>query len=233
MKLKTLITAFILTTISCASVSAKQADMEQTRGAAAGLVIGSIAGGPIGGFAGTILGGEVFGRLFAQRRQNKMLSLKLTQLETDLKTEREDSQRLVAELNRDLDKLLDLQTIQVKSRSLPLQFRTASSDIEPQYQRELNNIAKILHHNHEARVNLWGYTDRRGDETYNQKLSAQRITAIENYLVQHGTAREQILSIAYGESQPQDKLETLEGNFFDRRVVIELSVDFDPQLATR
>ena len=233
MKLKTLITAFILTTISCASVSAKLADIEQTRGAAAGLAIGSIAGGPIGGFAGTVLGSEVFGRLFAQRRQNKMLSLRLTQLETDLKTEREDSQRLVAVLNRDLDKLLDLQTIQVKSRSLPLQFRTASSDIEPQYQRELSNIAKILHHNHEARVNLWGYTDRRGDETYNQKLSAQRVTAIENYLVQHGTAREQILSIAYGESQPQDKLENLEGNFFDRRVVIELSIDFDPQLATR
>lgn len=233
MNVKSLLAVLVLTAGTSQVAQAKRAEVEQTRGAVSGLIVGTVAGGPIGGFAGSILGGEVFGRLFAQKRQNKTLKLEVASLASDLKSERNRNQALVTELNRDLDKVLALQAAQPKTQDLPVQFRTASSDIEQQYRDQLDKIARILKRNPDTKVNLWGYADRRGDEGYNQKLSEERVAAIENYLLKRGADREQILSIAYGESRPQEALETLEGNFFDRRVLVELKMDIDPQLATR
>ena len=140
---------------------------------------------------------------------------------------------LVAELNQDIDTLLLQQEKQVKESRLPVFFRTDSTDIEEQYSSELSNIAKSLKDDRDARVNLYGHADRRGNEHYNERLSYQRVQSIEQFLVSHGVHSDQISSIAFGESQPQDHQETMEGNFFDRRVIVELNMGLNPQLATR
>ncbi len=234
MKLSTIIIGFICTTTGVTSLAnQQQAEVEQTRGAATGLFIGGLAGGPVGAFAGAVLGGEVFGRLVAQARENRTLRDRLAVAKADLASASLESRNRMAELNRDIDTLLEHQQKQAKSHRLPVQFRTASSVIEPQYESELSNIARTLRNNSDARVNLYGHADRRGDEEYNHKLSRQRIQTIERFLVHRGATNDQILSTAFGESQPQDNLESLEGNFFDRRVVIELNMIVDPQLATR
>ena len=48
-----------------------------------------------------------------------------------------------------------------------------------------------------------------------------------------GGGGSKMIIMAFGESRPLDRDESLETNFFDRRVVLELSLDVDTELATR
>jgi outer membrane protein OmpA-like peptidoglycan-associated protein len=102
-----------------------------------------------------------------------------------------------------------------------------------QYETELQNISHVLRRNKDARITLTGFADRRGEQGFNLSLSEDRVDAVQQYLVRHGVSKQQIISTAYGESQPLNSMESLENNFFDRRVLIELNIDIDPQLATR
>ncbi len=232
MKVKPLITAIALTGFAHTGVAA-ETPVEHKRGALAGMVVGAAAGGPIGAFAGTVMGAEVFGRLFEQKRVLREQDSSISQLQARLVIEKKANATLVAELNQDLDKVRALQSAGAKSQRLPVQFRTGSSDVESQYEEELENIARLLRRNQDARVSLTGYADRRGETTNNQVLSEERVTAVERFLMNHGASRNQILSMAFGETHPLEPVETLESNFFDRRVLIELNMDIDPQMATR
>jgi sortase system peptidoglycan-associated protein len=236
MKLKPLIAAIALAGVTHAASAAEPSvntPVEHKRGAVTGLVVGAIAGGPFGAFAGTVLGAEVFGRLFEQRRVVGELDVEINRLHAQISSEKTSRSATIAQLNRDLDKLLALQSSTAKSLRLPVQFRTGSADLESQYETELLNIARVLKRNKDARVNLTGFADRRGEDKYNQSLSEDRVTVVQRYLLRQGVSHKQILSIAYGETQPLNPVESFETNFFDRRVLVELNMDIDPQLATR
>jgi hypothetical protein len=51
--------------------------------------------------------------------------------------------------------------------------------------------------------------------------------------VKSGVNSTQIIGSAFGETRPLSSDESLESNFFDRRVVVELKLDIDRELATR
>jgi len=235
MKLKPIIAAIALTGMTgmTQAATAAETSAEKERSAWTGLVVGAVAGGPAGAFAGSLIGGEVFGRLFEGRRINRELMAEVSSLEKKMEEDKAAYATSVAALNRDLDKMLALQASTAKSQRLPIQFRTGSADIESQYEGELENIARVLRRNRDARINLTGFSDRRGDTSFNQQLSEDRVDAVQAFLLKAGVKRDQIISTAYGESQPLHLAETLENNFFDRRVLLEMNIDIDPQLATR
>ena len=235
-KKRKLAAAVLMTTLTftgAAAVASPDSSVERNRGVASGLVIGAIAGGPAGAFFGSVLGGEVFGRLFEQRRVNKALTDEVIALRSSLNDEQQRYIVTTGALNQDLDKLVSIQSVQNKQRKLPVQFRTGSSVIEPQYEDELKNIARLLSRNKDASVTLAGFADRRGENQANFRLSEQRVDGVKDFLVSQGASTSQILTTAYGETRPLSTEESLENNFFDRRVVIELNLDIDPQLATR
>lgn len=229
MKIKTLVAAIALTGMTQVSF----ADVEKERSAAGGFIVGAIAGGPAGAFAGALFGGEVVGRLFKHKRVEGELQFEISRLETDLVSERERHNLEIASLNSDLDKLIAIQSNTIKSRALPVQFRTASSDLEGQYMHEVRQLARVLKRNQDANITLTGFSDRRGDEAYNLLLSKERVDTLYDFLISEGVKANQIKTIAHGETQPIDAVESLDGNFFDRRVMVELHLDVDPQLATR
>ncbi len=233
MKVKTIASALVLAGALSSNQVLADSSKEQDKGAVTGLVVGAIAAGPVGAFAGTVLGAEVFGRLFQQKRALKVLSTEVDQLTAALTSERSQHANTISALNQDLDTLIGLQSGTAKSRTLPIQFRTASSDIEPHYLTELNNLVSVLSRNKDANITITGYADRRGDDQYNHQLSENRVTRVKQYLVRRGVHPSQIHGIAHGESQPVATEESLENNFFDRRVVLELDLNLDPQLATR
>jgi hypothetical protein len=53
-------------------------------------------------------------------------------------------------------------------------------------------------------------------------LSNDRANQVKEFLIQQGIEEHRITTLAYGESQPLHIEETLENNFFDRRVSIYL-----------
>lgn len=239
MKLKPITLAISLSALLASAAQAQNvADTEraiatQNKAAASGMVIGAIAGGPAGAFFGSILGGEVVARVINTNTRAKTLAVKLTDLQQLRETERQELEANIQALNQDLDKLLAIQMNQPKTQSLPVQFKTASSRVEPQYRESLRQIAGVLNRNKDASITLAGFADRRGDDSYNQRLSEDRVAAVRQFLVKQGVHQSQILGVAFGETQPLQPQESLEDNFFDRRVVIELNLDLDAQLATR
>ena len=239
MKPKSLVVAVALAALTVAgSISPAVADSskEQQRSAATGLVIGAVAGGPIGAFTGAVLGGEIFGRLFEHRRVNNELTVQVADLTGKLnasQTSHAQKDQVITALNQDLDKVLSIQSSAAKSQQLPVQFRTSSDVLEPQYEAELKQIANVLRRNQDATVTLSGFADRRGDDQFNQALSEKRVRRIKRFLVNSGVNSSQVIGTAFGETRPLDSTESLESNFFDRRVVVELKLETDRKLATR
>ncbi|MCJ8274434.1 MAG: OmpA family protein [Psychrosphaera sp.] len=72
-------------------------------------------------------------------------------------------------------------------------------------------------------LDLSGYADRQGEEKFNQTLSQSRADAVKNFLVSQGIDSARIATKAFGESQPLNNVQTVQSDFFDRRVMMKLS----------
>ncbi len=212
-----------------ASQAAEQTSREENRGLITGLVIGAGVGGPFGAGVGAIVGGGLIGKALATHRIKNELKASVERLDA----ERVELAEMVAMLNGDLDRMIQRQSAGWQPRAIPVQFRTGSARIEPHYEGQLEKIAAVLTRNPDATISLSGFTDRRGDEQANLRLSEDRVSAVKQFLMAKGVTRGQILGHAYGEKQPLQPDESLENNFFDRRVVLELSLDVGSKLATR
>jgi sortase system peptidoglycan-associated protein len=233
MKLKPIVFALALAGITHSTMASEPITVEEKRSIVSGLIIGGSIGGPFGAGVGAIFGREVIGKLFASKRINKELQTELSNATTVHRTEKNTLNKSITALNQDLDKLVALQTNRWKKQELPIQFKTGSSEIEPHYQAQLVKIALVLNRNKDASVTLSGFADRRGESDYNQQLSEERVNKVHQYLLARGAQNGQVLTMAYGESRPLNQTESSENNFFDRRVVLALSLDIDSQLATR
>ncbi|MCB9677061.1 MAG: OmpA family protein [Alphaproteobacteria bacterium] len=100
-----------------------------------------------------------------------------------------------------------------------VEFRTASSDIDPQSFPLLEAVAKLLTRHPEIRkVEVGGHTDNVGSDKYNQKLSDQRAQSVLDHLKNAGIARNRLVSKGYGESKPITTNRTPEGRAENRRV---------------
>lgn len=190
-------------------------------GASTGAVIGTIVGGPVGGVVAAL-----FGIIMADGVNNKNDIENMT-----AKLDRRDSQ-LVA-LTNEFDQLKQKNQVQLVSMDTQIervtqetesnvQFRTGSYQIEDHFKPQLDLMAEGLIKNNELTVSLSGFADRRGDDTYNQALSEQRVLSVKQYLFDKGVKKEQIISKSFGESNPVVANQTFESDFFDRRVVMRL-----------
>lgn len=110
-----------------------------------------------------------------------------------------------------------------KSFGYALQFRTGSSDIEPHYITDLTSLAHLLKTMPELQLQLAGFSDRMGDESFNQELSLKRVTRVEHFFAKHGIDKSRIETHAYGENKPLNNQAGIEDNSFERRVMISVS----------
>jgi len=209
-----------------------QAAQETGIGFGAGLVAGSLIAGPVGAVPGAIIG-ALIGKNVNSEKEIQNFNESTKELEANLL---ESSSKIDTLKNLNLqqgDALVDAHTSietlrtnnqQLKAQALnfDVQFRTNSIDIEKQYQQHLNHLAEALNNKPTITIEIAGYADRVGDETHNMQLSKQRALHVKEYLVQQGVRESRITTLAHGENQPLSPEESLENNFFDRRVNIYL-----------
>ncbi|MGI9322884.1 MAG: OmpA family protein [Pseudomonadales bacterium] len=203
------------------------ADMrdEEKRGAIGGLITGAAVGGPVGAGIGAIMGGGIFGKLVGLSRENRQLrsSGKRPMPMSAPAPAPVRTERSMDDMRKSVDKLLELQ---ISALEIPLQFRTASSEIESIYEEPLQKLAAVLKKNRRATLVISGYADRRGDADYNQGLSQDRVDQVRSFLMSLGVNRRQVVEvIAYGETRPLEQMDNRETFFFDRRVVLDITVD--------
>jgi outer membrane protein OmpA-like peptidoglycan-associated protein len=101
-------------------------------------------------------------------------------------------------------------------------FPTAGSDLKSDFYGVLDSVALVLEEFDKTIVAVTGYTDSRGSDAYNQKLSEQRAQSVAAYLQSKKVQPARFEVIAFGERNPVADNATAEGRSLNRRVELTL-----------
>lgn len=83
-----------------------------------------------------------------------------------------------------------------------LTFNSNSSEIRPQFDATLLEVARTVKKYNQTYVDVYAHTDTTGSPEYNLALSQKRATAVGAFLSGHGVARARIAAKGYGEAAP-------------------------------
>ena len=93
-------------------------------------------------------------------------------------------------------------TAEEKSILKPIYFEYNKSNIRPEYQPVLENIAEWLTKKDGTQLLIEGHCDERGTDEYNLALGERRALAVRRYLIALGVAADRAHTISYGEEKP-------------------------------
>lgn len=100
-------------------------------------------------------------------------------------------------------------------------FVTGKSELLPIARDKLNEVAKALKEMDDDKLaSIEGFTDSRGADDMNLKLSQDRATVVMNYLVSQGVRADKLRAMGRGEANPVASNDTPEGRANNRRVEI-------------
>ncbi|WP_028774933.1 OmpA family protein [Shewanella waksmanii] len=102
-------------------------------------------------------------------------------------------------------------------------FAVDQTDLNAGAKRVLTSVALVAKEYDETQLNVMGFTDSSGAESYNLRLSQVRASEVANFLMAQQVASHRIASHGMGESRPVASNDTKEGRAQNRRVEIVLS----------
>ncbi|HLL94987.1 MAG TPA: OmpA family protein [Spirosoma sp.] len=83
-----------------------------------------------------------------------------------------------------------------------IQFVQSKTELLPEAQPALEQLAAFLKNNPTTEIELSGHTDNQGDFDENVRLSKQRVDVVKAYLVANGIAASRITTRGYGPTRP-------------------------------
>lgn len=212
----TSITALAAAFVICFSAGAVPAAESSSRpeaiGVGMGATVGAIAGGPVGFILGAAIGAKI-GDEYHQKEaqiatltnglqysQERVATLQgnVTALQASLATRTRDLEHMQASAAPDMQELLRA------GIAIDLLFRTGEDVLTDDTRLRLRELADSLSAMPEIRLQLDGFADERGDESYNQALSERRARHVRDLLVGQGVAEGRITVAAHGESAAVD-----------------------------
>jgi outer membrane protein OmpA-like peptidoglycan-associated protein len=102
-------------------------------------------------------------------------------------------------------------------------FDTGKYDLKPGAREKLAKVAGILLAYPGLNVQVGGYTDSRGGDEMNQKLSENRAASVRDYLVQQGVGNDSVSAKGFGNSSPVASNDLAAGRQQNRRVELVVS----------
>jgi peptidoglycan-associated lipoprotein len=75
--------------------------------------------------------------------------------------------------------------------------------LRPESKEALDGLVKILNDNPNVTIELGAHTDRKGSDTYNEKLAQRRAQSVVDYLIQAKIDTARLTAKGYGESVPK------------------------------
>jgi len=106
-------------------------------------------------------------------------------------------------------------------------FDFDKADLKPQAQQALKQVAQIIRERAKSTVVIEGYTDAKGSDSYNQKLSERRAQSVRKWLIEReGIRAVKMTAKGYGKNKPvapntkPDGSDNPEGRQKNRRVEI-------------
>lgn len=171
-------------------------------GAASGAAIGAIAGGGKGALIGAGAGAAVGAGVghYMDRQESQLRS----RLEgTGVRVQRQgDDLKLIMPGN--------------------ITFATDSASINTNFYSILDSVGIVLAEFNDTSINISGYTDSTGSDTYNQTLSENRANSVASYIVRTGVQHGRIQSRGFGERYPIAANDNEMGRSQNRRVEISI-----------
>lgn len=229
---KTISTIMAVSLVTTAPLAAHAATSKQENiGIGAGAIVGAAAGGPVGLIIGTAFGAYLGDNMHRKNNQIETLSTELEASRSEVVRLEEGYERM----DRNLDALsAELQRMQRHSTreivslleagiAMDLLFRTDEAVLADTTGSRLHELATTLAAMPGIQVQLDGFADERGDESYNQQLSEQRVNFIRDQLIAAGVDASRITAAAHGESPAQD--DTVDSYALERRVSLKLYVE--------
>jgi outer membrane protein OmpA-like peptidoglycan-associated protein len=98
-----------------------------------------------------------------------------------------------------------------------IQFEFNSSALTVDSESGIQILTDFLKRNPDLKVELAGHTDNVGNESYNQKLSADRAETVRKALVANGIEENRLTAKGYGASKPLAPNDTEEHRAINRR----------------
>jgi OmpA-OmpF porin, OOP family len=87
---------------------------------------------------------------------------------------------------------------------------------------ELDRLVELMVQNPNMKIEISGHTDSEGADAYNLKLSQDRATTVENYLLGKNISKTRVVTKGYGESKPLASNDTEAGKAQNRRVEFKI-----------
>jgi outer membrane protein OmpA-like peptidoglycan-associated protein len=112
-------------------------------------------------------------------------------------------------------------------------FDTGRAQLNPGSARKLDQLAQFLTEHPERRVQIDGFTDNVGTESYNQDLSQRRADAVRSSLITRGIDSSRIGSQGYGKGFPVADNTDSGGRQLNRRVEVVIGEDNGAAIAAR
>jgi outer membrane protein OmpA-like peptidoglycan-associated protein len=104
--------------------------------------------------------------------------------------------------------------------ALYINFATGKSDIKPESQIIINQIAEMLSQNPTLKVSIEGHTDNVGNATSNQTLSVSRANSVVLSIIAKGIDKSRLTAKGWGQTKPIADNANEEGKALNRRVEI-------------
>jgi outer membrane protein OmpA-like peptidoglycan-associated protein len=96
-------------------------------------------------------------------------------------------------------------------------FDVNKASLRPASFKALDNLAYVLKIKNDIKVEIAGHTDSDGDDMENMKLSQARAESVINYLITKGIAKDRLVAVGYGETEPIADNDTAFGKQENRR----------------
>ena len=104
-------------------------------------------------------------------------------------------------------------------------FDTGRAELNPGAARKLDQLAQFLNEHPERRVEIDGFTDSVGSDSYNQDLSSRRADAVKSALLSRGIDASRIATRGYGKTFPVASNTESGGRQLNRRVEVVIGGD--------
>jgi outer membrane protein OmpA-like peptidoglycan-associated protein len=182
---------------------------DTTKGGLIGAGAGALLGGLIGKAAGNTAAGAILGAAVggaAGLMIGHYMDKQAEEMKQDLK-------------NAKIERVGEGIKITFDSGIL---FAVDKSDLQPEAQTNITNLAKILNKYPDTNILIEGHTDSTGTLEHNQVLSEHRAGAVANYCKGLGVTGTRITTVGYGPAQPVASNATPEGRLQNRRVEIAI-----------
>ncbi len=112
-------------------------------------------------------------------------------------------------------------------------FETGSSTLSPGAGRNMDRLVQFLTDHPERMVQIDGFTDSVGTDSFNQDLSQHRADAVRYQLVSRGISSTRIATQGYGKAYPVAGNSDSSGRQLNRRVEVVIGSDNGTAIAAR